>query len=43
MSNETIREIKQNLCMNCGDRCCCRGMQNCKDVNDYMAKEKERK
>ena len=34
---------KSEICMNCGDRNCCRGL--CKDLNDYFVKlnEKRRK
>lgn len=41
MSEEQIKEIKDNLCVNCGDRVCCRGMKSCKDANEYIAKGNE--
>lgn len=41
MSNELVREIKHNLCINCGDRCCCHGMKSCKDVNEYIYKRQK--
>lgn len=37
MSEEQIKEIKRDICVNCGDRCC-HGMRSCKDVNKYMKK-----
>lgn len=30
---------KSEICSNCGDRNCCRGL--CKDLNDYLVKAKE--
>lgn len=39
MNEDQIKEIKRKLCENCGDRCCCRGIVSCKDVNIYMAKK----
>ena len=42
MTEKQVREIKRNLCVNCGDRICCHGMQSCKDVNEYvMGREKK--
>ena len=38
MTEKQIREIKRNLCVNCGDRICCHGMQSCKDANEYIKK-----
>lgn len=38
MSEDQIREIKRNLCANCGDRCCCHGMEICADANKHIAK-----
>ena len=38
---EQVKEIKHNLCVNCGDRCCCHGMESCKDANEYIAKGSE--
>ena len=35
------REIKDNLCVNCGDRICCHGMESCKDANEHIAKGSE--
>lgn len=43
MTEKQIREIKRNLCVNCGDRICCHGMQSCKDANEYIAKGSEAK
>lgn len=37
------REIKDNLCENCGDRHCCHGMQSCKDANEYITRGMEAK
>ena len=42
MSEDKVREIKRNLCVNCGDRCCCRGLKSCKDVNEYIKKGKRK-
>ena len=41
MSEDQIKEIKANLCENCGDRHCCHGMQSCKDANEYIKKGSE--
>lgn len=41
MNEEKVKEIKDNFCVNCGDRICCRGMQSCKDANEYIAKGSE--
>lgn len=41
MSKDQVKEIKRNLCVNCGDRCCCHGMESCKDANNYLVKECE--
>lgn len=38
MTEKQAREIKRNLCVNCGDKICCHGMQSCKDANEYVAK-----
>lgn len=38
MSEDQIIEIKYNLCINCGDRYCCHGMESCKDANKYIVK-----
>ena len=38
MSEKQVREIKRNLCINCGDRYYCHGMRSCKDANEYVAK-----
>lgn len=38
MIEDQIREIKDNLCVNCGDRICCHGIQSCKDANEYITK-----
>ena len=38
MNEEKVKEIKDNLCVNCGDRICCRGMESCKDANEYIVK-----
>lgn len=38
MIEDQIREIKDNLCVNCGDRICCHGIQSCKDASFYEAK-----
>lgn len=43
MTEKQVREIKHNLCVNCGDRCCCHGMENCKDANEYIVKGSETK
>lgn len=40
MTEKQVREIKRNLCVNCGDRICCHGMQSCKDANEYIQKGK---
>lgn len=39
MSDEQVKEIKYQLCTNCGDRCCCRGMESCKDAMELITKE----
>lgn len=31
---------RSEICSNCGDRNCCRGL--CKDLNDYLVKAKEK-
>ena len=36
MTEEQVREIKGKFCVNCGDRCCCHGMESCKDANEYV-------
>lgn len=36
MTENQVREIKCNLCANCGDRCCCHGIESCKDANEYV-------
>lgn len=43
MSEDQVKEIKHNLCVNCGDRCWCHGMQSCKDANEYLKKCKTRR
>ena len=43
MSDEQIREIKHNLCVNCGERYCCHGMRSCVDVMEYIKKREEKK
>lgn len=40
MTEKQVREIKCNICVNCGDRICCHGMQSCKDANEYIQKGK---
>ena len=41
MSEEQVKEIKRNLCVNCGDRCRCHGIESCKDANNYLVEERE--
>nr|DAJ86318.1 MAG TPA: conopeptide [Bacteriophage sp.] len=36
MTEKQVREIKCNLCVNCGDRCCCHGIESCKDANEHV-------
>lgn len=38
MTEKQVKEIKYNLCINCGDRICCHGMESCKDANEYIVK-----
>jgi len=43
MTEKQVKEIKYNLCVNCGDRICCHGMESCKDANEYIVKGSEEK
>lgn len=42
MNEDQVKEIKHNLCVNCGDRCWCHGMQSCADANKYVKEERRR-
>lgn len=42
MSEDQVKEIKHNLCVNCGDRCWCHGMQSCADANEYLKNVKQK-
>lgn len=43
MTEKQVMEIKRNICVNCGDRICCHGMQSCADANEYITKGSETK